>query len=124
MGRGPPCESSRRSHQAAFGSVDTANQSFNLIPADNTFSNTCPLMVNFVPSASATAGILNGATTRIVAGLYIGRAPTTSFAGINLVNSAIAHPLPNCRLYYSQVTVDPQKSIDCTTKQKQKSNLS
>jgi hypothetical protein len=77
-------------------------------------------MVNFVPSISANAGILNGATTRIVAGLYIGRAPTTSFAGINLANSAIAHPLPNCRLYYSQVTVDPQKSIDYVQRNRNK----
>ena len=37
----------------------------------------------------------------------------------------VQHPLANCRLYYSQVTVDPQKSIDdVQTKQKQKSNLS
>jgi hypothetical protein len=24
----------------------------------------------------------------------------------------LAHPLPNCRLYYSQVTVEPQKPMD------------
>ncbi len=47
-------------------------------------------------------------------GLYIARPPTTSFAGINLAASIVSlqHPLSNCRLYYSQVTVDPQKSID------------
>ena len=73
-------------------------------------------------------------------GLYSARPPTTSFAGINLAASIVSlqhingnsidkrqfdafiyriavyvslqHPLSNCRLYYSQVTVDPQKSID------------
>jgi len=49
---------------------------------------------------------------RIVAGLYIARPPTTSVAGINLALSAVQHPLTNCRLYYSQVTVDPQKSFE------------
>jgi hypothetical protein len=42
----------------------------------------------------------------IVAGLYINKPPTTTFAGINLALSAAQHPLPNCRLYYSQITVD------------------
>jgi hypothetical protein len=28
------------------------------------------------------------------------------------VASVSAHPLPNCHLYYSQGTVEPQKSID------------
>ena len=37
--------------------------------------------------------------------------PTTSFASINVAASIVQHPLANCRLYYSQVTVDPQKSI-------------
>ncbi len=68
--------------------------------------------VNFQPSGSGDAGILKNGTTQIVAGLYIGRPPTTSFAGMNLASANIAHPLPNCRLFYSQVTVDPQKSID------------
>jgi hypothetical protein len=32
--------------------------------------------------------------------------------GINLASSVLAHPLPNCRLYDSQVIEEPQKSID------------
>jgi hypothetical protein len=51
--------------------------SYLLTPANNTFSNTCPLLVNFVPSSSADTGILKTATSSIVAGLYIGKAPTT-----------------------------------------------
>jgi hypothetical protein len=57
---------------------------------------------------------------RASAGLYIARPPVTSFAGINLQASALAHPLTNCRLYYSQVTVDPQKSIDYVQRNRNK----
>ena len=102
------------------GNVDTANQSYLLTPANNTFSNTCPLIVNYVPSITADGGILKTGTTQIVAGLYIGKPPTTSFAGINLAASNINHPLPNCRLYYSQVTVDPQKLIDYVQRNRNK----
>ena len=68
-------------------------------------------------------GIVPLTTTNIVAGLYIARPPTTSFAGMNLANSAVAHPLGNCRLYYSQVTVDPQKSIDYVQRNRNKSYI-
>jgi hypothetical protein len=50
----------------------------------------------------------------------IARPPTTSFAGINLAASIVQHPLQNCRLYYSQVTVDPQKSIDYVQRNRNK----
>ncbi len=40
------------------------------------------------------------------------RPPTTSLAGINLAANLLAHPLLNCRLYYSQVTAEPQKYVD------------
>jgi hypothetical protein len=68
-------------------------------------------MVNY-HNGGAGAGIAPDSVTRIVAGSYIARPPITSFAGINLAASILQHPLPNCRLYYSQVTVEPQKSID------------
>ena len=77
--------------------------------ANNTFSDTCPIMINYAAGAS---GIVPTGTTQIVAGLYVKAPPTTSFAAIDLAASVLAHPLPNCRLYYFQVTVDPQKSID------------
>jgi hypothetical protein len=59
-------------------------------------------------------------TAAIVAGLYIKSPPVTSFAGINLGASIVQHPLTNCRLYYSQVTVDPQKSIDFVQRNRNK----
>jgi hypothetical protein len=38
----------------------------------------------------------------------VARPPVTSFATVNLANAAAAHPLQNCRLYYSQIQMDPQ----------------
>jgi hypothetical protein len=91
-----------------------------LTPANTTFSNTCPLTINDHSSGTTGQGIVPVNTLNIVAGLYIARPPTTIFAGINLAASIIQHPLPNCRLYYSQVTVDPQKSIDYAQRNRNK----
>ena len=91
------------------------SQNYTLTPNNNSFSNTCPLMVNWLPGdgTTSTYGIPTG-TKNIVAGLYIAKPPSTSFAGINLRSSDVAHPLQNCRLYYSQIVLDPQKSITYT----------
>jgi hypothetical protein len=101
--------------------ADAANTAYNLTPANNTFSNTCPLIVNY-QEGSGTAGtsLLPAGTRNIVAGLYINKPPITSFAGVNLGAAAVQHPLNNCRLYYSQVTVDPQKSIDYVQRNRNK----
>ena len=91
-----------------------ANLNYALTPSNNSFSNTCPLLVNYIPSSAATGGV-PATTIAIVAGLYIAKPPSTSFAsGVNLANSGVAHPLGNCRLYYSQIMLDPQKSITYT----------
>jgi len=74
-------------------------------------------MINYAAGAS---GIVPVNITKIVAGLYIVRPPATLFTGINLAASVLAHPLPNCRLYYSQVTVEPQKSIDYVQRNRNK----
>ncbi len=101
--------------------ADAANTAYNLIPSNNTFSNTCPLIVNY-QEGNTTAGtsLLPTGTRNIVAGLYISKPPTTSFAGVNLGAATIQHPLLNCRLYYSQVTVDSQKSIDFVQRNRNK----
>jgi hypothetical protein len=99
--------------------ADSTHLVYNLTPANNTFSNTCPILINH-QAAGTGAGIVPASTQAIVAGLYIARPPITSFAGINLQASALAHPLTNYRLYYSQVTVDPQKSIDYVQRNRNK----
>ena len=90
--------------------ITSANLSYVLTPANNTFSNTCPLMVNYLNGESVGSSYPTG-TTNIVAGLYIAKPPATSFSGVNLSLSAASHPLSNCRIYYSQIVVQPQKSI-------------
>jgi hypothetical protein len=100
---------------------DASTCAYNLTPVNNTFSNTCPIFVNYqAGNGTADTGIVKTGTTAIVSGLYIARPPTTSFAGINLALSAVQHPLTNCRLYYSQVTVDSQKSIDYVQRNRNK----
>ena len=74
-------------------------------------------MVNHMPGAN---GIVRDTVTKILASLYIARPPTTSFAGINLAASIVQHPLSDCRLHYSQVTTDPQKSIDYVQRNRHK----
>ena len=90
--------------------ITSANLSYVLTPANNTFSNTCPLMVNYLNGENVASSYPTG-TTNIVAGLYIAKPPATSFSGVNLSLSAASHPLSNCRIYYSQIVVQPQKSI-------------
>ncbi len=100
--------------------ADTTNLAYNMTPADNTFSNTCPILINYQSSGTTSASIVPATTAAIVAGLYIKSPPVTSFAGINLGAFIVQHPLTNCRLYYSQVTVDPQKSIDYVQRNRNK----
>ena len=56
----------------------------------------------------------------IVAGLYIGRPPTTSFNTINLTNSNSTYPLCNFLLYYSQITVKHQLALKYSQETKNK----
>jgi len=84
----------------------TTDLNYYMAPDQNSFSNTCPLLINHLPE-KLTAG-----TLALTAGLYISKPPSTSYAGgVNLANSGVAHPLANCRLYYSQMVLDPQKSL-------------
>jgi hypothetical protein len=84
-----------------------ANMAYSITPAKNTFSNTCPLLVHYEP----TNNIVPATCANIVAGVYVAKPPVTNFATINLQNSTASHPLQNCRLYYSQIQMDPQHAI-------------
>jgi hypothetical protein len=66
-----------------------------------------PLLVHYEP----TNNIVHNTCANIVAGVYVARAPVTNFATVNLANTAAAHPLQNCRSYYSQIQMDPQHAI-------------
>ena len=89
------------------GSAGTpANMTYSINPANNTFSNTCPLR-----RGSTSLLIVPTTCANIVAGVYVAKHPVTNFATVNLANAAAAHPLQNCRLYYSQIQMEPQHAI-------------
>ena len=94
----------------AVAQPNSTDLNYSLTTANNTFSNTCPLMINWLGNTEANGGVAAG-TAGIVAGLYINKPPTTTFNGINLALSAAQHPLSNCRLYYSQIAVDDTLSL-------------
>ncbi len=107
------------------GTINQGNsQSYLLASGQSTFTNTSPLMVNYLAD-EATGGTVNVATlptgtTNIVAGLYIAKPPTTSFAGVNLSSGTGAHPLLNCRIYYSQITLKPDLLLEYVSNNKAK----
>jgi len=93
----------------AVTNPNTANLTYSLTSANNTFTNTCPFTVNYL-NVNSTAGT-PATTQNIVAGLFINKPPTTSLSGINLANSGASHPLQACRIYYSQIQLEPTKAL-------------
>ena len=79
--------------------------------ADTTFTGTCPFTVNYLNDTSASGGLPN-TTANITAGLFIARTPATSIKGVNLGLSGASHPIQACRLYYSQIALQPEKAIE------------
>ena len=91
-------------------STSATQLQYSITTANNTFTNTCPFVVNYLNDLSANGGI-PAATTNIVAGCYVGKPPTTTFAGVNLGTINASSSLPTCRIYYSQIQVEPQKAL-------------
>ena len=95
---------------ATIANGNTIDPDYSITTGNNSFTNTCPLMINYLSDLS-TKGGLPATTVNLSAGLYIGKPPTTSFGGINLGLSQASCPLPACRIYYSQIQVEPQKAL-------------
>jgi len=90
----------------AVSSPNSTTPGYSLTVANNSFNTTCPFTINYLNETSANGGI--PATVQfITAGLYINKPPATSYNGINLNNSQASHPMPACRIYYSQITIQP-----------------
>jgi hypothetical protein len=85
----------------------TTTPGYSLTVANNSYNTTCPFTINLncLNKIAANGGL--GATTvaNIIAGLYLAKVPATNYDGINLSLSAASHPLPACRIYYSQITL-------------------
>ncbi len=89
----------------AVSSASSTAPGNSLKTANNSFTGTCPFTVNYLTEHDAAGGITAN-TANITAGLYLAKIPATSFNGINLANAqGASHPLPACRIYYSQITI-------------------
>jgi hypothetical protein len=81
---------------------------------NSTFANTCPLTVNLLPVATADGGIPL-TTDTIIAGLYIGKPPSTFSGGGTLTvatTGVTANPLTQCVLYHSNIKLDGQSDTE------------
>ena len=91
---------------ASISSPNSTAPGYSLTVANNGFNGTCPFTINYLTEASASGGI-PATVANVTAGLYLAKVPATSYNGINLANSSASHPLPACRIYYSQITIQP-----------------
>ena len=93
----------------AVSSPNTTAPGYSLTTTNNGFTNTCPFTVNYLCDTSANGGI-PATNANITAGLYIAKIPTTTVTvvGVNLAAANVAHPMPACRCYYSQITTQPE----------------
>jgi hypothetical protein len=91
---------------ATISGPATATPGYSLTTANNTFIATCPFTIKYLTDTGPQGGV-PAKTANITAGLYLARPPATSFNGINLAPSSFSHPLPACRMYYSQITLQP-----------------
>ena len=94
---------------ATVASPITAAPGYSLSTANNSFNATCPFTINYLSDTSANGGIPT-TVANITAGLYLAKVPATSCNGVNLSSSSASHPLPACRIYYSQITLQPSKA--------------
>ena len=89
--------------------VNTANATTTTYKSfKSSFANTCPFTVNHITGAAADGG-LPDTCTKITAGLYIGTPPSTMNGGgsTTVAVSQLQNPLTQCRLYFSNVKIDP-----------------
>lgn len=94
--------------------ANTTSTLYSYSPSDSTFTGSCPLTVNYLNDTSANGGLPN-TTANITAGFFIARAPATSIKGVNLGLSGASHPIQACRLYYSQIALQPEKAQEYLT---------
>jgi hypothetical protein len=79
---------------------------YSITTTNNSFTNTCPFTVNYL-NAAAAAGGTPLTTVNITAGVYVAKIPSTSYNSVNLSLANFTHPMPACRIYYSQIAIQP-----------------
>ena len=84
----------------------TANTAYGAI-GGTSFAQTCPLTINFLPGNQYAAN-----TTFITAGCFIAKSQTSiGGSGTAITIPQIPHMMNACRMYYSQVSLSPQKAL-------------
>ena len=84
------------------GTTTTQNAYYYTGQSNSTFTNTCPLTVNY------TGGVHASAFTQITAGCYIARTPAVTIRGVSI--NSYASAMNACRCYYSLIEIDPEKA--------------
>ncbi len=69
--------------------------------SSSTFTNTCPITVNYTGEA------FGAATTTVTAGCYVAKSPASTISGTAI--ASYSSPMSACRAYYSLVEIDPEK---------------
>jgi hypothetical protein len=92
---------------ASISSPNSTTPGYSLTVANNGFNGTSPFTINYLTEASASGGI-PATVANITAEIYLAKGSATSYNGVNLANSSASHPLPACRIYYSQITIQPE----------------
>ena len=86
----------------AGGTTTTQNAYWYTSPSLSTFTNTCPITVNY------TGGVHASAFTQITAGCYIARTPAQTIRGATI--ASYGSQMNACRCYYSVIEIDPEKA--------------
>ena len=84
------------------------NLGYSLANTDNTFTNSCPLMINYLNETGPNGGV-PATTVKITAGLYVASSPNVTHGLVNFNNYSSS--LRTCRIYYSQIQVENQKAL-------------
>ena len=84
------------------GTGTTQNGYYYTTQSASTFTNTCPITVNY------TGGVHPGLLTQVVAGCYIARTPAQTIQGVAI--NSYSSAMTACRCYYSVIEIDPEKA--------------
>ena len=93
---------------ASVSSAGTTTPGYSLTVANNSFNATCSFTINYLNETAASGGLGSTTLANITPGLHLAKVPATTYNCVNLSTSAASsHPLPACRIYCSQITLQP-----------------
>jgi hypothetical protein len=87
---------------SAIGGTVTAGNYYYTTQSGSTFSNVCPMTINFLGSALPTGA------TQLVGGVYVARSPATTIATVSVPSYTSA--MSACRAYYSICEIESNKA--------------